>query len=235
MRIWVDEPATGETAGAGAGGETKPRVARYPVDVLLVLGGLLVLLLSALPIDERSVSGIEEDFFRPVNDLPSVLYEPLWVFMQLGNFLVVPATALAAFLARHRRLAGGLLLGGVLTYVLAKVVKRTVTRGRPFRLLADVHIYGAAAQGLGFVSGHAAVVAALLVVAWPWLSRPARWAAVILASCVWLGRIYVGAHLPLDIVGGAALGAAAGGVVRLLIGRPAAGDPPAIQGAGAPA
>jgi len=192
-----------------------------------VLGGLLVLALSALPVDEKTVSGVEEGFFRPVNDLPSLLYKPLWVFMQLGNFLVVPLAALAAFLARRRRLAGGLLLGGLLTYGLAKVVKRIVARGRPFRLLADVNIHGAAGNGLGFVSGHAAVIAALLVVAWPWLSRPARWAAVVLASCVWIGRVYVGAHLPLDIVGGAALGVAAGGVVRLLIGRPVVAEPPA--------
>ncbi len=224
MRIWVDQPVT---EAGGTGGAKKPRVTRYPVDALLVLGGLLVLALSALPVDEKTVSGVEEGFFRPVNDLPSLLYKPLWVFMQLGNFLVVPLAALAAFLARRRRLAGGLLLGGLLTYGLAKVVKRVVTRGRPFRLLADVNIHGAAGSGLGFVSGHAAVIAALLVVAWPWLSRPARWAAVVLASCVWIGRVYVGAHLPLDIVGGAALGVAAGGVVRLLIGRPVVAEPPA--------
>jgi len=223
MKIWVDQPVT-EAEGTGVA--MKARVTRYPVDALLVLGGLLVLALSALPVDERTVSGVEEGFFRPVNDLPSLLYEPLWVFMQLGNFLVVPLAALAAFVARRRRLAGGLLLGGLLTYGLAKVVKRIVTRGRPFRLLADVNIHGAAGKGLGFVSGHAAVVAALLVVAWPWLSRPARSVAVILVSCVWIGRVYVGAHLPLDIVGGAALGVAAGGVVRLLIGRPVVAEPP---------
>lgn len=228
MRIWVDQPL--DETGPPATEARRARIARYPVDVLLVVGGFLALALSALPVDEKTVSGIEKAVFRPVNDLPSVLYKPLWVFMQLGNFLVVPAAALAAFVARRRRLAGGLLVGGVLTYVLAKVVKRVVTRGRPFRLLADVNIHGAAGQGLGFVSGHAAVAATLLVVAWPWLSRPARWVAVVLASCVWFGRVYVGAHLPLDIVGGVALGVAVGGVVRLLIGRPATAEPPVPAG-----
>jgi membrane-associated phospholipid phosphatase len=33
--------------------------------------------------------------------------------------------------------------------------------------------------------------------------------------------VYVGAHLPLDVVGGVGLGLAVAGVVRLLIGRPA--------------
>lgn len=223
MRIWAGNPVT---RPGGTAATTTTRIGRRRVDVLLVLGGLIALVASALPIDEETVSGVEEAFFRPVNDLPSILYEPLWVFMQLGNLLVMPIVALAAFLARRRRLAGGVLLGGLLTYGLAKVVKQVVTRGRPFRLLTDVYLYGAAAEGLGYVSGHAALAATLLVVAWPWLTRPARWVAVVLASCVWLGRVYVGAHLPLDIVGGAALGVAVGGVVRLVTGRPVVAEPP---------
>jgi membrane-associated phospholipid phosphatase len=38
---------------------------------------------------------------------------------------------------------------------------------------------------------------------------------------VCLARLYVGAHLPLDVVGGAALGLAVAGLVRLVLGRPA--------------
>jgi glycosyltransferase 2 family protein len=49
---------------------------------------------------------------------------------------------------------------------------------------------------------------------------------------VFLTRMYVGAHLPLDMVGGAALGVAVGALVRLLLGVPVrssgpAGDPAA--------
>ena len=47
---------------------------------------------------------------------------------------------------------------------------------------------------------------------------PAPWAAVVwtLAPMVALGRLYVGAHLPLDIVGGAALGGLLGSGARLV-------------------
>jgi membrane-associated phospholipid phosphatase len=42
-----------------------------------------------------------------------------------------------------------------------------------------------------------------------------------LALTVCLARVHVGAHLPLDVVGGAGLGLAIAGGVRLLLGRPA--------------
>jgi undecaprenyl-diphosphatase len=201
--------------------ESRGQVVRVRSDLVLLLVGTVTLVLSSLAVDAHHVSGVETAVFRVVNDLPGAIYKPLWVFMQLGNLFVIPAAALVALLARRWRFAGGLFLGGLATYVLAKVVKRIVTRGRPFTLLTGVHIHGAAGRGLGYVSGHAGVVAALITVAWPWLSTRARWAVVVLGMGVWLGRMYVGAHLPLDILGGAALGVAVGAATRLLLGRPA--------------
>lgn len=83
-----------------------------------------------------------------------------------------------------------------------------------------MHIHGAAAGGLGFVSGHAAVVALLVIVTTPYLGRRGRVVAGLLAGAVCLARVYVGAHLPLDVVGGAALGVAVGAGMRLVFGRP---------------
>jgi membrane-associated phospholipid phosphatase len=111
-------------------------------------------------------------------------------------------------------------VAGAGVYLLAKQVKGIWPRGRPAALVDDVVIRGTAALGRGFVSGHAAVVTALVVVAWPWLNRPGRVACAVLAAAVCLCRVYVGAHLPLDVVGGAALGLAVAGVVRLVVGHP---------------
>jgi membrane-associated phospholipid phosphatase len=123
------------------------------------------------------------------------------------------------------RLALELLVAGLGTYVVAKVVKRVVLRGRPHELLGDVVIRGAEARGLGFVSGHAATLAALATVAWPWLGPRGRITVGVLVVVVSLTRVYVAAHLPLDVVGGAALGLAVGGMVRLVLGRPARAHP----------
>jgi membrane-associated phospholipid phosphatase len=190
-------------------------------DALVVVIGGGVLLLSAIPVHADSLSDTEKRVFQAVNDLPSTIYPvPAWIFMQLGNFVVVPVTAVVALVARRFRLAATLAIAGLSTYVLAKVVKHFVERGRPFDLVHDTHIRGAPAGGLGYVSGHVAVICALTVAAWPYLGRRARIALVALAAIVGLLRMYVGAHLPLDVVGGAGLGVACGGLARLLLGAP---------------
>jgi membrane-associated phospholipid phosphatase len=205
-------PPAGQRAGA---------VERRPPDLVWLGLGAVLLVLSALPVHADSVSPAEADAFNLVNSLPSLPFVVVWLPMQLGNLLVVPAAVTAALVARRLRLAAGLALAGAGVWLLAKVVKRFVERGRPDGLLEDVVVRGAQPRGLGFVSGHIAVVTALAVVAAPWLPRWARWAVAGAAVAVFVARIYVGAHLPLDMVGGAALGIAAGAAVRLLLGRPA--------------
>jgi undecaprenyl-diphosphatase len=147
--------------------------------------------------------------------------------MQLGNLLVVPAAVLIAIISRRFRLAAGLAAAGSLVWILAKDFKQIVPRDRPGELLDNIVLRHAPAAGNGYISGHAAVAFALVAVALPYMGRRVRWFAIALAILVCLARVYVGAHLPLDVIGGAAFGWVIGCLVNLLVGtRMSRGEEP---------
>ena len=190
-------------------------------DIGLLLAGVAVFAACAAVLDRHRVSGAEAAVFRAINNRSLVPQVVVWPIMQLGNFLVIPVVAVTAAVLRRWRLAISLLAAGLSAYLLAAhVVRDTFVRGRPATLLTEVHLRGAPAGGLGFVSGHVAVVTVLAAVAWPYLGHRWRAAVVGLVCLVALARIYVGAHFPLDVLGGAGLGLAVAGAVRLTFGRP---------------
>jgi undecaprenyl-diphosphatase len=194
---------------------------RHRRDVWLVVGGLVVLAASWLPVDARELSGLEESVFTLFNELPTLIpYRVGWFFMQFGSLLAIPIVAAVAVLADRPRLGASIALAGGAAYVLARVLKALADRGRPAAFLDDIESLGDLPTGHGFPSGHAAVSVAMAVVLWPWLGRGWRWVPLGIAIFVCISRVKVGAHLPLDVVGGAALGVAAGGAARLALGRP---------------
>jgi membrane-associated phospholipid phosphatase len=193
---------------------------RHPGDVLRLLAGLAILLVCTATVRPDDVGVLETDLFRLANDLPDVLFPAFWVVMQAGNVLAVGVAAAVVAATRRFWLAANLAITGIGVWLAARWIKDQVGRGRPADLLSDVHLRGHHDSGLGFVSGHAAVAVAIATMIVPYLGRRARWVAVAVAVGVCLSRMYVGAHLPLDVVGGAALGWAAGSLVHLLLGAP---------------
>ncbi|MGY1753505.1 phosphatase PAP2 family protein [Blastococcus sp. SYSU D01042] len=195
-------------------------VDRYTVDLVRVLLGAAVLGVGFLIARRGQLPVLERDLFQLVNDLPQGIFPVVWVVMQLGNVVAVPVVAGVALLARQVRLARDLVVSGLLAYVAADLVKSVVRRERPGGFAVEVNFPEGPVNGLGFVSGHAAVAAALATAAVPYLTRRTRRVVWVLAWTVGLARIYVGAHLPLDVVGGVALGWAIGSGVHWVLGVP---------------
>jgi uncharacterized membrane protein YbhN (UPF0104 family)/membrane-associated phospholipid phosphatase len=223
------DPATAAATDRPApqGGDHQPQArprayVRHPSDVLRVVLGLVILLATMPAIHQHRLGVREANLFRLLNDLalPTWTRWPIWGVMQLGVIGAVPLVAGLALVTRRIRLAAYAALAGGTIYLIAKLVKAFVQRGRPQTLLADVYIFDIPDRGLGYVSGHSAVAVALATVASPFLGRRARRVAWTLAGLVCVARIYVGSHLPLDVVGGAALGWAAGALVLLVFGAP---------------
>ena len=195
---------------------------RRPLAAPALIVGLVVLAIGMIIVRAASVPAWERSIFHSVNDLPSWLYRPLWPFQQLGALAVGPVVAIVAALLKRYRLAIALLVATVAKLVLERVVKVMASRQRPGTSIGNnVHLRGdVSATGESFVSGHAVLIAAIAGLVTVYL--PGRWKILpwMVVALVMVTRVYVGAHNPLDVVCGAALGLAIAGAINLLIGPP---------------
>jgi undecaprenyl-diphosphatase len=97
------------------------------------------------------------------------------------------------------------------------VVKLLVQRQRPGTTVPDAVLRGVHPAGLSFVSGHAIITFAIAGLLG--LVLPRRWGVVafVLATLNAVARVYLGAHNPLDVVGGAAVGLAIAAALDLVL------------------
>jgi undecaprenyl-diphosphatase len=138
--------------------------------------------------------------------------------MQFGAAFAPPVVAIACYVFLHdRRVAIGVLVAGLAAWYAAPLVKDWVDRPRPAALVPSTIIHaGGTTHGLGYLSGHAAVAFAIATVLAPALPRTGRIIVYAIAAVVGVARIYVGAHLPLDVIGGAALGILIGALWNII-------------------
>lgn len=192
--------------------------------LLAGVGAAVVVYAAAWLVLEASpgrMSTAEQRTFEAINGVPDLVGTVLWPIMQLGVLWAVPVVAAVAWLGWRRAApAATAALAGVAAWGLAKVGKVLVDRGRPSAFL-DAHVREAGLSDFGFPSGHSAVAFALATALAPWLGPRWRFAGYGAAVLVALARLVVGAHLPLDVVGGAAIGVACGLLARFAVGEPA--------------
>jgi undecaprenyl-diphosphatase len=100
--------------------------------------------------------------------------------------------------------------------LLSQSLKRSLTRARPDSAIAGFEALATNPDQFSFPSGHtsAAFAVAVAFAGEPFGLGPA---ALLLAVGIALSRVYLGAHYPLDVVAGGALGVVAGALARLVV------------------
>ncbi len=158
---------------------------------------------------KRGVPSWEHRTYQAINGLPDALAPFAWPPMQFGS-LISPFVLGAIAYRRNRRPepAAFIIAAGFAAWITAKGMKKLVGRGRPhdFDSETNLRLWTEIDGSLGFVSGHAAVAMASAGIIHRYVSPGLGAAAYGLAAIVGFSRIYAGAHMPIDVLGGAALG-----------------------------
>lgn len=201
--------------------ENKPKKARsskLSYGIAATLAAISIAVMSVMvwggniPALERSVYLWLNNWNAPVGIeiLARVASDIVWA--------AVFAVALAMLIRKYFWGAYRVAVPAVATYSVVFVTEFLIGRARPDVLMPDETIQRASQDGMGFPSGHMATITVIMIVLWPYLTKPLRIAAVVLVLLVGWSRVFMGVHFPLDIIGGFAFAVLVFSLLRLLPG-----------------
>lgn len=207
-------------------GGARVRYARRPDDVVAASIGLVILVVCSFIVRDGRVGPLEVRVFHVFNGSPDSFFPVMDRLQLLGTFVVGPIVAVAALALRRWRLAIAAVLVTAGKLAAERLVWQIVQRARPGTTIPSAIIRGdTPTHGLSFVSGHVALATALAWIVTPYLRGWWRVVPWLVVASVGAARMYLGAHAPLDVVGGVSLGLILGGAANLLVGIPLVREP----------
>jgi membrane-associated phospholipid phosphatase len=147
----------------------------------------------------------------------------MWLATQLGNMVTAFLLAGLFFVLNYRSLTAEIIFGTLTLWLLVETIKALTDRARPFLDLEGTRVIGWRERGRSFPSGHTAQTFFLMTVLSTTplshqfqLGMGGTVALYAVAVLVGFTRMYVGAHYPRDVIGGAVLGSVWGILATLV-------------------
>ena len=185
---------------------------------LVPVGAAVVLVVTGLLADARTPYALEGDIGRWVFDLPDLLTTPLRAVMQVGGQLAIVLVAAALVVAGRYRAAGAAALAGLAGWLASSLLKDALDRPRP-TLATLGRVPRETVDNASWPSSHATIAFALATVLLLTVARGRVGRGLVIAAAVLtaVGRVHLGVHWGLDVLGGAALGVLAGSLAVMIV------------------
>ncbi|MGH7237455.1 MAG: phosphatase PAP2 family protein [Candidatus Saccharimonadales bacterium] len=195
-------------------GQKRPESFGY---ILSLIFGIIILAATMVIAYSQSLGGFSDQIFHFFNNWPDTFKPAALIITEaLGAAYPIAACVVIPLLFRKFYLSWRFLCTAGGAFVLAEIVKKIVGEPRPYKLLHG-HIHQRAIEtGPGFPSGHEAAATALALTLWLILPWKWRWLSIVWMVVVAFSRLYLGVHMPADVLGGFACGLVAIGIVGVL-------------------
>lgn len=214
-----DEPVRPANGGTGTSAPAMP-LGRHPRDLAVLLFALVIVAACSLVARWPAANPVELAIFGQIERIPPNSATVWRVFQWAGGWLgVAIVTALALYFKRIR-LGLQFAAAGALAWGLSGVASGIVGPRHvpPSPLVPAARLPGP--PGFAFPETEAAMAAALVALAGPYLKtryRRTAWAAVVVIAAA---GVYLGHHLPVDAFAGVFLGWGVGSLFHLVFGAP---------------
>jgi undecaprenyl-diphosphatase len=172
---------------------------------------------------DSSSSSVDYTIFRAVNGLAggNRLLDAIMIASAKYLPIIFALALVALWLSwRHRNQRGAFLAGAsaLIALGLGQLIGKALPRPRPY-LSHTVHQLIPPSLDTSFPSDHAILGFSIAVMVWRY-NRRAGAVLLFLATLMAFARVFVGAHYPGDVLGGAVLGALTSVVLATLSERP---------------
>lgn len=206
-------------------GSLAPETRRSLINSLIAQRGLLILLLifSLLTLSLLWSTGQRLDtwvflFFNLRGHHPLWMDRLMWILTQIGNGVIGILLCVVLYFSGNQSFAVQMLLGIFSLWLAVELVKAIVERSRPFLALEGTRVIGWRERGKSFPSGHTSQAFFMTALISLHFNHGGLISAGLyfLAGLVGITRVYVGAHYPRDVIGGAILGSVWGIISNLV-------------------